>query len=387
MEKSENITCDAKGPDECGLSSTSEKILLVDDNHELLGAISLVLESHGLLVETASSVENAFSLLEKFHPDLIISDVMMEGMDGFEFQEKVKETPSLCSLPFIFLSAVSDPTEIRKGKLAGCDDYLLKPFHPDDLIAAVRGKLSTFKARRKVGEDYLKDVIERLSHEFRTPLVSINTGAEILKDKLQDSDDTSLVKLSQTVFKGGERLKRLIEDFSSFQDIQSGKAKELYQKHKEQVDLKEFVAELVIEARDFKLPEEAKINLKVDETIEKPEATLGLFKLQIKNIFYRLLDNAFKFAGHEKPVDVIVLQKDKQTISFVIRDYGPGLGSKDYPDAYKLFGQIGRDTKEQQGVGFGISICSYLAEINGANIFLNEPESGEGLEVEVRFSL
>jgi len=118
-----------------------ETILVLDDNYDFLTNIELILEMEGYRVLAARSSAEALALLKQTTPDLIISDIMMPEMDGYEFYQHVRQSPELLSIPFIFLTAKGDREDIRFGKRLGVDDYLTKPLEPNDLLIAVESKL------------------------------------------------------------------------------------------------------------------------------------------------------------------------------------------------------------------------------------------------------
>jgi len=119
-------------------------ILIVDDNEDILFHLKLLLEDNNYLVKTAVDGKDALKLLSeiKTPPDLIISDIMMPGMNGYDFFAKVSNTPQWNRIPFLFLTAKSTPEDIRLGKMLGVDDYIIKPFKKDDLIASISGKIA-----------------------------------------------------------------------------------------------------------------------------------------------------------------------------------------------------------------------------------------------------
>lgn len=133
-------------------------ILVVDDNKDILFNIKLILEANGFQAITAENGEEALKILskQKNPPEVIISDIMMPKMDGYEFFKTIFDDIRFNRIPFIFLSAKSSPEEIRFGKMLGIDDYLTKPFNEEDLIAIVAGKLARNKKinsiNRKVEE-------------------------------------------------------------------------------------------------------------------------------------------------------------------------------------------------------------------------------------------
>ena len=116
-------------------------ILVVDDNLDLVDGVKLTLEMEGFQVLAAGSGQEALTVLERITPDLILADIMMPNLDGYELYVRVHKDPRWVHVPFIFLTAKTSKEDIRKGKEMGADDYITKPFDPQDLVAAVRGKL------------------------------------------------------------------------------------------------------------------------------------------------------------------------------------------------------------------------------------------------------
>jgi DNA-binding response OmpR family regulator len=122
----------------------SPKILVVEDNSDLLFNIELILKSNKFQPITAKNGKEALKILSQLEepPDIIISDIMMPELDGYEFFKEILNDPRWNSIPFIFLTAKSTPQDVRLGKLLGADDYLIKPFNEEDLIAAISGKIT-----------------------------------------------------------------------------------------------------------------------------------------------------------------------------------------------------------------------------------------------------
>jgi DNA-binding NarL/FixJ family response regulator len=120
------------------------KILVVDDDESMQKAIVDVLRSEGFQVLTAEHGLDALGVLEGHMPDLIIADIMMPKMNGYQLYQRISSNPDWTMIPFIFLSAKREGEDIRFGKELGVDDYLRKPVAQQDLISAVRGKLKRF---------------------------------------------------------------------------------------------------------------------------------------------------------------------------------------------------------------------------------------------------
>jgi len=147
-------------------------IMVVDDHPDALEALRLMLEEDGYKVITAVNGQHALERLEaalsrrhqqgypagiRFLPDLIVSDIMMPLMDGYEFYEQTRTNPYLNHIPFIFLTAKQDEADIRRGKELGVDDYLIKPVKMADLLASVRGKLRRVSQQRALAAQVVGD--------------------------------------------------------------------------------------------------------------------------------------------------------------------------------------------------------------------------------------
>nr|MDO8116796.1 response regulator [Candidatus Sigynarchaeota archaeon] len=127
-------------------------VLIVDDNKDILYNLRTALGLNHFNVISANNGKEALEILRKLKavPDVIISDIMMPEMDGYELLKAISKEPGLNQVPFIFLSAKTTVEDIRLGKILGVDDYITKPFHQEDLIAIVKGKIARKKKHRTV---------------------------------------------------------------------------------------------------------------------------------------------------------------------------------------------------------------------------------------------
>ena len=151
---------------------TKPIVMVVDDQPDFIEGVKLILESEGYEVWTANNGQVALDDLHtsfknrrqtgengqkssKSLPDLILADIMMPVMDGYSLHEKVRDNPFLSHIPFVFLTAKTDDSDVRHGKELGADDYLSKPCQPDDLLATVRGKLKRTNQRRAMSAQFM----------------------------------------------------------------------------------------------------------------------------------------------------------------------------------------------------------------------------------------
>ena len=112
-------------------------VLVVDDNPLMVNVLKGLLGQEHYQVFTARNGEEALSVLGSKRVDVIVCDVMMPQMDGYELHQNIRNTPKFSHIPFVFLSALSDSSQVRRGKEAGADDYLAKPFDPQELVAVI----------------------------------------------------------------------------------------------------------------------------------------------------------------------------------------------------------------------------------------------------------
>jgi DNA-binding response OmpR family regulator len=156
-----------------------ETILVVEDDPAMIEALRDILDLAGYGVVTARNGVEALAVLGQRLPDLIISDIQMPRMDGYQFYGQVRAHPDWVRVPFIFLTAKGQKADVRRGKMLGADDYLTKPFDEADLLVAVQAKLNR-RAELDAAPGRQMCVLKRtivttLNHEFRTPRTDIST--------------------------------------------------------------------------------------------------------------------------------------------------------------------------------------------------------------------
>ncbi len=149
-------------------------ILIVEDSPEIQTYVKMILEHNKCRVITADNGKDALSKLTKAneHPDLIISDIMMPEMDGYEFFKNVSNDSRLLHIPFIFLSALDSPEDVRLGKLVGADDYLTKPINEDDLLASIAGKIMKNKKMASVNQK-IQEFFNAQSSDLKTRISKV----------------------------------------------------------------------------------------------------------------------------------------------------------------------------------------------------------------------
>ena len=155
--------------------------MLVDDNKDILFNLKIRLEAHNYEISTAQNGKKALILLNELKkiPDLIISDIMMPQMNGYDFFNNVSKNPIWSMIPFIFLSAKDSPDDIRFGKMLGVDDYITKPFDNEDLLAIIKGKLARKKSYTSLNNS-INNLFSTLNLELKPSIIEKDVASFVL---------------------------------------------------------------------------------------------------------------------------------------------------------------------------------------------------------------
>ncbi|MBL7959241.1 hybrid sensor histidine kinase/response regulator [bacterium] len=347
------------------------KILVVEDDFQNRQLINIYLSRSGYEVVSAINGTAALDKLQNYTPDLIVSDIAMPFMDGFELYDKVKGFPHLRSVPFIFLTAYSDTEKRRHSKEIGSDDFLTKPIEQEELLASIRGKLKRVNEIKASTQteilnqvDQLKrEILSTITHEVNTPLFIIKLTSNLLLDEKMDFHQDELQELLLRIKRSGERLDSLLKDFLVTVRVATGEAKNEFEKTKQDVDLNFIIQHLLP-----RFDNDAKIrNISLTSHFTPNMPSLSLDVDQIADVMERLIGNAIKF-NKENGFVKINTSHDKEKIVIVIEDSGIGISADNIPLIFNKFFQVNRGEMEQQGAGLGLNIARDLSRINGGEI-------------------
>lgn len=344
-------------------------ILVVEDNVPLLEGIRDLLEVSGFRVLAAANGTQALSLLDDNRPDLIVSDIMMPGMDGYELYAQVRQRPELLETPFVFLTARGEKADIRRGKELGADDYITKPFEEEDLLVVVRAKLARSQALKLQREDEFSElkrtILATLSHEFRTPLTYVMNYSEMLGKEGTQIDPGEFHQFMQGIRRGAERLHRLVLDFITLVELETGEAQSMYSFRRRLIeDVSPWLRTL---ARHYQQQAEGKhLRLELDVPDGLPPVMAD--EIYLANAIGRLLENAIKFSKPTSEWVRIQARAEGGSLRICVEDQGVGIRQKDLDSLFVLFRQVDRPRQEQQGTGSGLAICKGIVEIHGGRV-------------------
>jgi two-component system, sensor histidine kinase and response regulator len=348
-------------------------ILVVEDNPTLLENITFELEMLNYQVTHAGDGRQALNLLQSMNTklDLIVSDIAMPEMDGYEFLEAVRKNEKWNAIPFIFLTAFDSTNAIRLGKQLGVDDYLVKPFEPEDLVLAIENKLKRHREINVQAERDLdtkrRELINMIAHELRTPMTSIYGGIELLEYNLRSVSDETTLQMLELVNSGTKRLHRLINRVVTMVQIESGHLRRTLESPTNPIDLNELVLKVLAE---FDL---ATRNVTVSTKMAANNRAVRGARDYLKVALYELIDNAIKFSypGAAVTIETIFGEKEAQII---IQDEGIGIPANEIKRVWNYFTQINRNTQEQQGIGMGLAIVQEIVNAHDGQCHIASKE-------------
>jgi signal transduction histidine kinase len=353
------------------MTAKPPKILIVDDTQLNIEKLKDLLAPNNYQIECANDGRKALKLALNEEYDLMLLDIIMPGMDGFEVCKRMKQNHHTAQIPVIFLTGQTEPESIRKGFEAGAVDYVAKPFNKNELLARVKNHIELKRSRKELMEaklaaeealKYKSEFLANMSHEIRTPINGIIGMSEFLANtKLEEKQEEYL----RIIRSSANSLLNLINDILDFSKFEAGKI-ELEKIH---FDLYEHIED-TLKSMDFKAKEK---NLRFHRSISKnvPRYVEG-DPTRLRQILLNLISNALKFTEKGKiSINVQTLENTPEVslIKFEITDTGIGIGKEGVGRLFKSFSQVDASTTRQYGgTGLGLVISKSLAELMGGAI-------------------
>jgi len=356
------------------------KILIVDDSQLNLDILQELLGQFNYMLFTANDGRSALKTAARYPFDLMLLDVIMPEIDGFEVCTRLKRNPATAGIPVIFLTGQMDSESIMKGFEVGAVDYLAKPFNKVELLARVKNHLELKRSREelvKAKDDaenalkYKSEFLANMSHEIRTPINGIIGMSEFLAQTQLAPRQEEFVRIIRS---SANSLLNLINDILDFSKLEAGRV-EL-----EQIDfdLKEMIIDTV-KSIEFKANEK-NLWVKYEIDPELPHAANG-DPTRIRQIMLNLISNAIKFTnngGITIKTTLLSRSKNFDKIRFDIIDTGIGISEEGRRKLFKSFSQVDASTtRTYGGTGLGLAISKSLAEMMGGEINVDS-EPGKG---------
>jgi signal transduction histidine kinase len=358
-------------------------ILVVDDNPDVTQFVALLLETQGYRTQSAQSGEAALRTMEEDRPDLILCDIMMPGMNGFDVFQRVRADRRWRSIPFAFLTALSDSQVRMSSAELGVEAYLTKPFSKQELLALVSGLLRRARELQTYTESemdsFKSQLLFMITHELNTPLSVIRMLTDSLRGGYQRMSRAQLGDYVDLLARSSEELSYIVESMLLALQIDSGRAQELFDAWAAPQMLR-MVLEAVM-AHYSPRARDRGVSLAADG-LQTPVWVLG-HEQQLMQIFGRILDNSIRFSPKDAAVNICV-EPENSHVLVTFTDRGPGMAPEELHTAFERLHQINRERQEQQGVGLSLSLVRSLAEIHGGDITVRSvPGQGSAFTVKL----
>lgn len=358
------------------------RIVVIEDETALRENIVDTLEAAGFDVYAAADGAPGVELVYAQQPDLVLCDIMMRGMDGYQVIQSVRNEPSTSMIPFIFITAKADRESLRYGMNLGADDYLSKPFTTTELISAIQTRLAR-QAPLKAKEEhleYLKFQLSRvISHELRTPLTGIKLSMDLIQMQLNHLSAEELQDLLNNVQSGSARLSRLVEQMTYYSALELGAIS------------REKVRSAGFKTRPWDLLVAA-VNLGRSFAHKNKDLPIYL-NTDHREVYLRADSNALRHALAEVIANALTYSPESGEVHvsqgsggdgvwIAITDEGKGIPRDQLARMLDGFQQVEREVNEQQGAGLGLTLAHRLIEAHDGELHLTSTV-GRGTEVRI----
>lgn len=339
------------------------KILVIEDEESIRENILDLLEAENFEGIGAINGKVGIKLANEQIPDLILCDMMMPEVDGHGVLKALRSEPLTATIPFIFLTAKADKSDIRTGMELGADDYITKPCTPQELLKAIAIRLEKQKTISRQSQKTLDELRTNISmslpHELRTPLNAIMGFSELILSEYQVLEESDILEMIGQIQTSGHRLYRLIQNFLLYAELEIAATNPELLKEMRNSEFSCVKSLLTQKAR-----QQAKHANRTDDLqLNLQDSSVAIDSVRLAKIVEELLDNAFKFSLEGTPV-VLSTLVENQTFILSVKDQGRGM-TADQIAQLEAYRQFDRKLYQQAGLGLGLAIVQRLAELHG----------------------
>lgn len=357
------------------------KILVVDDRPENIFSLESMLAADNREILTAANGNEALKIAYNEPLSLILLDVQMPGMDGFEIAEILKQNSKTKDIPIIFVTAINkDISYVVKGLKGGAIDYLYKPLDIEFTRAKVDGILNLFSAQAELKQ--MNAQLEKINaeknyylgvaaHDLRGPLGHIKMFSEYLTDELKDKIDEEQKEYLSIINNSAEYLLRLVNNILDISKIEAGELKLHYQK----VDIAEFLQDQLSLVNPMAQRKSIATSIEYKSTYNQAQFD----PIHIAQVLNNLLTNAIKFSNEGSTTTVSVRDGDENdTLQICVHDQGLGIPADELPTIFNAFQKTSvKSTGGEKSTGLGLAIVKKIVEAHHGRIWCSS-QVGKG---------
>ena len=362
---------------ESNINRSDYKILIVDDVVSNVLLLKILLTNEKFQVCTANNGMTCIEMAKKEHPDLILLDVMMPDINGFDTAVVLKKDDTTKDIPIIFLTALNTPQDLVHGFQVGASDFLTKPFNKEELVMRVTQQISLVAAKRIIekqnaelratlnNRDKMYSVI---AHDLRSPMASIRMVLNlVVQSASPETVGPELFMLLDQANRESEEVHDLLDNLLKWTKSQTGRLTVV----KQELDLNDIIPGVVEIFVAIAATKHINLNLQPGGDSLKVEADNDMLKTVVRNF----LSNAIKFSPEDSTIEIIMGQEG-EFAKVSVRDHGVGIAA-DRIDSIFHKGETTFGTGGEEGSGLGLQLCQDFARKNGGDCTVESVE-GQG---------
>jgi two-component system sensor histidine kinase/response regulator len=362
---------------ESQINRSDYKILIVDDVVSNVLLLKILLSNEKFQVCTANNGLQCIEMTKKEHPDLILLDVMMPDMNGFDTAVVLKKDETTKDIPIIFLTALNTPQDLVHGFQVGASDFLTKPFNKEELVMRVTQQISLVAAKRIIekqnaelratlnNRDKMYSVI---AHDLRSPMASIRMVLNlVVASTSKETVGEDLYNLLDQANRESEEVHDLLDNLLKWTKSQTGRLNVV----KQELDLHDIIPGVVEIFEAIAQTKNIKLDLQPSQEELKVEADNDMLKTVVRNF----LSNAIKFSPADSSIEII-MGREGDFAKVSVRDHGVGI-ARDRIGSIFHKGETTYGTGGEEGSGLGLQLCQDFARKNGGDCIVESVE-GQG---------
>jgi signal transduction histidine kinase len=353
------------------------RILAVDDTLDNLILVQAILESEGYEIHLVSDGIKALRQVEQSPPDLILLDVMMPGIDGYEVTRRIRNNPAISYIPILLITAFHE-SSVVEGLDAGADDFIRKPFDTDELLARVRSLLRlkhSLDEQQKMARQR-EDFVSRLTHDLRTPLVAADRMLGLFEMETFCKISPEMKQAIAVMIRSNQNLMDMVNTLLEVYRFEAGKKTLNW----EECDLREISQEVVSELSP--LTSEKGLIMKIDtsglDPLSKNPGVIMGDRLELRRVINNLIANAIKFTD-TGGITIRIYETSSHpgnpdSVTIEIEDTGYGIAPEDQATIFERFRQ---GKHKRSGSGLGLHLSHRIIEAHAGTIQVTS-ELGKG---------
>jgi signal transduction histidine kinase len=359
-----------------------KRILVIEDEPQIQENIHEILSMKGFYTITASNGWDGLNFAKEEQPDLIICDIQLPELNGYEILKALRQDAASDRIPFIFLTAKAQKSDLRQGMDLGADDYLIKPFTAIELLRAINSQFAKQanierQTQRKLNE-LRNNITYSLPHELLTPLVGIINGAQVLRECYDTIDRVESLEMLDAIESSGKRLHTLIKSHLAYAELEliatNPQAIAALQATPTYCDSKPILSQVATQkARERDRADDLQTDLQ--------DALIDISAEWFQQVLEALIDNAFKFSLPGSPVRIVSSFAEQILHVFVI-DHGRGMTTEEIA-AIGAYMQFQSNFHKEHGTGLGLMIAQRIVDLYKGEFAI---ESFPGQQTIVRIS-